>query len=222
MSAWQYTDKIRPLYQDSTLVTQHLFPSCWNAIQVDYSGIPEARQFQDARLNEAAISADAMRGQSFGLRAAFQRSAAHPIHHSAPMGVAATAQRVLWLRPDPSASPFCRHPPSLPGISPHSAVFCPSRQVFRESPGSRRLETAGFSARISKHTIGKQARRIGFGRFLGLVSAPRRLSAQPARGPNKNLFYCCGCRRGGDIVRFIERYSSGQVSGGFGAAEPVA
>src|SRR5450759_816630 len=35
----------------------------------------------------------------------------------------------------------CRRPPSLPGISARSAVFCPSRQEVHESANSRRLET---------------------------------------------------------------------------------
>jgi hypothetical protein len=37
---------------------------------------------------------------------------------------------------------FCRHPPSPPGISARSAVFCRSRQEVRESSISRRVETA--------------------------------------------------------------------------------
>ena len=47
----------------------------------------------------------------------------------------------------------------------------------------------------------KQARPIGFGRFLGLC--PLHPDHQPSLlvDPNKNLFYCYGCRRGGDIVR---------------------
>jgi DNA primase len=52
----------------------------------------------------------------------------------------------------------------------------------------------------------QQARPIGFGRFLGLC--PLHADHQPSLlvDPNKNLFYCYGCRRGGDIVRFVELY----------------
>ena len=44
---------------------------------------------------------------------------------------------------------FARHPPSLPGIWARSAVFCRSRQEVRESPGSRRVETADSAAGLS-------------------------------------------------------------------------
>jgi len=52
----------------------------------------------------------------------------------------------------------------------------------------------------------QQARPSGFGRFLGLC--PLHPDHQPSFlvDPNKNLFYCYGCRRGGDIVRFAELY----------------
>ena len=52
----------------------------------------------------------------------------------------------------------------------------------------------------------RQARPISCGRFLGLC--PLHPDHQPSLlvDPNKNLFYCYGCRRGGDIVRFIELY----------------
>ena len=50
------------------------------------------------------------------------------------------------------------------------------------------------------------ARPIGFGRFLGLC--PLHADHHPSLlvDPNKNLFYCYGCRRGGDIIRFVELY----------------
>ena len=52
----------------------------------------------------------------------------------------------------------------------------------------------------------QQARPIGFGRFLGLC--PLHADHEPSFlvDPNKNLFYCYGCRRGGDIIRFVELY----------------
>jgi DNA primase len=52
----------------------------------------------------------------------------------------------------------------------------------------------------------QQIRPIGSGRFLGLC--PLHADHQPSLlvDPNKNLFYCYGCRRGGDIVRFVELY----------------
>ena len=52
----------------------------------------------------------------------------------------------------------------------------------------------------------QQARPIGFGRFLGLC--PLHPDHQPSLlvDPNKNLFHCYGCRRGGDVIRFAELY----------------
>lgn len=52
----------------------------------------------------------------------------------------------------------------------------------------------------------QQARPIGFGRLLGLC--PLHADHKPSFlvDPNKNLFYCYGCRRGGDVIRFVELY----------------
>ena len=52
----------------------------------------------------------------------------------------------------------------------------------------------------------QQARPIGFGRLLGLC--PLHADRKPSFlvDPNKNLFYCYGCRRGGDVIRFAELY----------------
>ena len=52
----------------------------------------------------------------------------------------------------------------------------------------------------------QQARPIGFGRLLGLC--PLHADHKPSFlvDPNKNLFFCYGCRRGGDIIRFVELY----------------
>jgi DNA primase len=52
----------------------------------------------------------------------------------------------------------------------------------------------------------QQAKPIGFGRLLGLC--PLHADHKPSFlvDPNKNLFYCYGCRRGGDVIRFAELY----------------
>jgi DNA primase len=52
----------------------------------------------------------------------------------------------------------------------------------------------------------KPARRISHGRLMGLC--PLHLDHQPSFlvDPSKNLFYCYGCRRGGDVIRFVELY----------------
>jgi DNA primase len=49
-------------------------------------------------------------------------------------------------------------------------------------------------------------RSIGFGRLLGLC--PLHADRKPSFlvDLSKNLFYCYGCRRGGDVIRFAELY----------------
>jgi len=50
------------------------------------------------------------------------------------------------------------------------------------------------------------ARRIAGGRLMGLC--PLHTDRKPSFlvDPNKNLFYCYGCGRGGDVIRFAELY----------------
>jgi DNA primase len=50
----------------------------------------------------------------------------------------------------------------------------------------------------------KPARRISRGRLIGLC--PLHSDRQPSFlvDPAKNLFYCYGCGRGGDVIRFVE------------------
>ena len=52
----------------------------------------------------------------------------------------------------------------------------------------------------------KPARRISRGRLMGLC--PLHAEHQPSFlvDPAKNLFYCYGCGRGGDLIRFVELY----------------
>ena len=52
----------------------------------------------------------------------------------------------------------------------------------------------------------KPARRISHGRLMGLC--PLHADHQPSFlvDPSKNLFYCYGCVRGGDVIRFVELY----------------
>jgi DNA primase len=52
----------------------------------------------------------------------------------------------------------------------------------------------------------QQARPIGFGRFLGLCPLHDDHKPSLLVDPQKNLFYCYGCRRGGDVIRFAELY----------------
>jgi DNA primase len=52
----------------------------------------------------------------------------------------------------------------------------------------------------------KPVRRIARGRLIGLC--PLHADRKPSflLDPNKNLFYCYGCGRGGDVIRFAELY----------------
>ena len=52
----------------------------------------------------------------------------------------------------------------------------------------------------------KPARRISRGRLMGLC--PLHTDHQPSFlvDPDKNLFYCYGCGRGGDLIRFVELF----------------
>jgi DNA primase len=52
----------------------------------------------------------------------------------------------------------------------------------------------------------QQGRPIGFGRFLGLCPLHDDHKPSLLVDPKKNLFYCYGCRRGGDVIRFAELY----------------
>jgi DNA primase len=52
----------------------------------------------------------------------------------------------------------------------------------------------------------QRPRPIGFGRFLGLCPLHADHAPSFLVDPSKNLFHCYGCRRGGDIIRFVELY----------------
>jgi DNA primase len=52
----------------------------------------------------------------------------------------------------------------------------------------------------------KPVRRISRGRLIGLCPLHRDHQPSFLVDPAKNLFYCYGCGRGGDIIRFVELY----------------
>ena len=67
----------------------------------------------------------------------------------------------------------------------------------------------------------KPVRRISRGRLMGLC--PLHADHQPSFlvDPGKNLFYCYGCGRGGDLIRFVELYSRRGIRRGYGVAAPL-
>jgi hypothetical protein len=49
-------------------------------------------------------------------------------------------------------------------------------------------------------------RRLNGGRLLGLCPLHRDHNPSFLLDPAKSLFYCYGCGRGGDVIRFVELY----------------
>jgi DNA primase len=52
----------------------------------------------------------------------------------------------------------------------------------------------------------RPARRLTRGRWMGLCPLHRDHKPSFVVDPNKGLFYCYGCGRGGDVIRFVEIY----------------
>jgi len=52
----------------------------------------------------------------------------------------------------------------------------------------------------------KPVRRLSRGRLMGLCPLHRDRQPSFLVDPIKNLFYCYGCGRGGDVIRFVELY----------------
>jgi DNA primase len=66
----------------------------------------------------------------------------------------------------------------------------------------RQIPLLGYLQTLDWH----QARPIGTGRFLGLCPLHEDHKPSFLVDPRKNLFYCYGCRCGGDVIRFAELY----------------
>jgi DNA primase len=52
----------------------------------------------------------------------------------------------------------------------------------------------------------RPVQRLSGGRWMGLCSLHNDHKPSFLVDPNKNLFYCYGCGRGGDVIRFAELY----------------
>ena len=58
----------------------------------------------------------------------------------------------------------------------------------------------------------KPVRRMAGGRLLGLCPLHHDRKPSFLVDPAKNLFYCYGCSRGGDVIRFVELYNGVRFS----------
>src|SRR3989442_1499787 len=93
---------------------------------------------------------------------------------------------------------MCPHRGSRGETAPHP-------QKPARLPGSSPLRRWAC-LRLGSRLQGKPARRTAGGRVMGLC--PLHADRKPSFlvDPNKNLFYCYGCGRGGDVIRFAELY----------------
>jgi hypothetical protein len=98
------------------------------------------------------------------------------------------------------------HPPSSPGIGARSAVLCPWRRTVRESKGTRRTETADSAVGLPACPRLASSPEHPWRTPHGLC--PLHIDHRPSFlvDPGQNLFYCYGCARGGDVIRFAELY----------------
>ena len=54
----------------------------------------------------------------------------------------------------------------------------------------------------------RPVRRLSRGRWMGLCPLHNDHKPSFLTDPGRNLFYCYGCGRGGDVIRFAELYGS--------------
>jgi len=65
------------------------------------------------------------------------------------------------------------------------------------------------------------ARPLSGGRWMGLCPLHEDHKPSFLVDTNKDLFYCYGCGRGGDVIRFAESLSPGEVPGSFDVTPPM-
>ena len=66
------------------------------------------------------------------------------------------------------------------------------------------------------------ARPLSRGRWMGLCPLHEDHKPSFLVDPNQDLFYCYGCGRGGDVIRFAELYHQVKFSASPGLAAPMA
>src|ERR1044071_851374 len=123
------------------------------------------------------------------------------------MGLAATAQRVVLgenRRPSRALSTADHHPCLGSGRDlPHSArggKKSMSRELLDEL--KRQISLLDYL----QAQDWRPARQLSRGRWMGLCPLHRDRKPSFLVDPNKGLFYCYGCGRGGDVIRFTELY----------------
>src|SRR5258707_12227799 len=127
------------------------------------------------------------------------------------MGPTSTAQRVLLEasrghRPAPSTG---THHPCLGSQCPLPySAFRGKQSVNRQALDElkRQIPLMGY---LQAHDWGP-TRPLSGGRWMGLC--PLHADHKPSFlvDTNKDLFYCYGCGRGGDVIRFAELYHQGK------------
>jgi DNA primase len=124
------------------------------------------------------------------------------------MGMAATAQRVVLgeNRHSGRALPAEIHHPCLGSgrVLPYSA------HRGKKSVSHQDLDELKRQIRLLDYLQAhdwQPVRRLSFGRMMGLC--PLHADRKPSFlvDPVKSLFYCYGCGRGGDVIRFVELHS---------------
>ena len=68
----------------------------------------------------------------------------------------------------------------------------------------------------------RAARRLSRGRWMGLCPLHGDRKPSFMVDPNQGLFYCYGCGRGGDVIRFCRTLSPAALSASLGVAPSVA
>ena len=127
--------------------------------------------------------------------------------HTAPMGATSPVQRVL-LGEDGShrrVFPARAHHPYLGSerALPYSAdrgTKSVNRQALDEL--KRQIPLLGYLQAHDWHP----ARPFSRGRWMGLCPLHRDHKPSFLVDPNRDLFCCYGCGRGGDVIRFAELY----------------
>jgi DNA primase len=92
------------------------------------------------------------------------------------------------------------------GLCSRRAYSAPGEQVAMKSQAAEMLKQQIPLLDYVEGQDWKPVRRIARGRLIGLC--PLHADRKPSflLDPNKNLFYCYGCGRGGDVIRFAELY----------------